>query len=78
MHARTKTKKNENIINWWSSSVLASGALFELSGVMNLNTINIHLWRILITANTDSEGLAAPHYESFPTDSQPIKVKQHE
>lgn len=28
-----------------------------------------------MTTNSDSEGLAAPHHELFPTDSKLIKVK---
>lgn len=67
---------SEKLINLQSSSVLVSGALFEHCVVMNLNTMNIHFWRILITANTDSEGLAAPRHELFPTDSKLIKVKK--
>lgn len=45
------------------------------SAVMNSNTMNIHLERKIITTNSDSEGLAAPHHELFPTDSKLIKVK---
>lgn len=37
--------------------------------------MNIHLKRKIISTNSDSEGLAAPHHELFPIDSELIKVK---
>lgn len=43
---------------------------------MNLNTMNIHFWRKVITANTDSAGLAANHHELVPTDSKLIKAEK--
>lgn len=76
MQASTKKLKYHTFVVCCRSVV--SGALFDHSVVMNLNTMNIHFQRILIIANTDSEGLAAPHHELFPTDSKLIKAKEHE
>lgn len=74
---QARTKKNENIINLQSSSVLVSGASFEHSVVVNFK---YYEYSLLENTNhyTDSEGLAAPHYELLPTDSKLIKVKTHE
>lgn len=68
--------------NYFSSHKVSCSGIQCLLGLKHGVVVHFKYYEYSLRENTndytDSEGLAAPHYELLPTDSKLIKAKKHE